>query len=71
MRGLRLAVAAAPLIREVRIGAGMAAIIKTSGAMGVHGYAPLESAAGLCPGPAIGRSRGRRRPGQTGPDDRD
>jgi DNA ligase D-like protein (predicted polymerase) len=58
--GFRLAVEAARLVREVLAGVGMAAAVKTSGAKGVHVYAPLDAAAGLWDAAAAGRAVGAR-----------
>ncbi|MGF1646918.1 MAG: DNA polymerase domain-containing protein [Kineosporiaceae bacterium] len=54
--GFRLAVGAARLVREVLADAGMVAAVKTSGAKGVHVYAPLDGAAGLWEAAVAGRA---------------
>lgn len=54
--GFRLAVAAARLVREVLAGAGMSAAVKTSGAKGVHVYAPLDGSAAIWDAAAAGRA---------------
>jgi DNA ligase D-like protein (predicted polymerase) len=54
--GFRLAVAAARLVREVLSQARMSAAVKTSGAKGVHVYAPLDGSAGVWDAAAAGRA---------------
>jgi bifunctional non-homologous end joining protein LigD len=44
--GFGLAVRAAHLVRQVLADAGLAAVVKTSGAKGVHVFAPLQQATG-------------------------
>ena len=54
--GFRLAVAAARLVREVLAQVGMHTAVKTSGAKGVHVYAPLDGTSQVWDAAAAGRA---------------